>query len=198
MSEYDQIYEPEKKGSVVTGFIGAFLGSLIGAVLWVLVGLLGYVASVVGMVIGFLSSKGYDLFKGRQGAAKVVCLIICAILAVVIGCAGVYLWGLSSDYDDALAQINLPPNADIMTKYEFIQSCFEMEEIRNEFIKDVLVGLFFAALGCVGFIVDAAKKNRQSATTPPAEVDAFANDSSASFPADSSNDQTDNNKPLDL
>ena len=125
-------------------------------------------------------------------------LVKWAALAVVIGCAGIYVWNINSAYDTQFAELTEFEQKFAMSKMEYIMSYVEDEEFRGEFIKDVLVGLFFAALGCVGFIIDAAKKNRQQATTPPAEVDAFANDSSAAFPTDFSNDQTDNNKPLDL
>ena len=47
----------EKKGSVITGFIGALLGAAIGAVAWAAVGMMGYIASIIGFVIAFLADN---------------------------------------------------------------------------------------------------------------------------------------------
>ena len=57
----------ERTGSYVTGFIGALIGAMIGAIVWAFVLYQGYVASLVGLLIGFLADKGYDLLKGKQG-----------------------------------------------------------------------------------------------------------------------------------
>ena len=75
----------EKNGSIVGGIVGALIGAAIGAVLWAVVGMLGYIASIIGFVIAFLASKGYDLCKGRQGKGKVVILIFAVLFGVLLG-----------------------------------------------------------------------------------------------------------------
>lgn len=72
-------------GSYVKGFIGAFIGAMLGSVVWALVLYAGYVASLVGLVIGWLAEKGYTLLKGKQGKGKVAILIIVIILGVLVG-----------------------------------------------------------------------------------------------------------------
>lgn len=62
--------QEEAIGSYGTGAIGAVLGAVLGAVAWAIVLAMGYIASIVGLLIGFLSTKGYDLLKGKQGKAK--------------------------------------------------------------------------------------------------------------------------------
>ena len=110
----------EKKGSVITGFIGALLGAAIGAVAWAAVGMMGYIASIIGFVIAFLADKGYDLFKGRQGTVKMVILIICVVLAVAAGTLGTAVWQIHNEYTE---QINALTDLDkkmyeIMTEAE--------------------------------------------------------------------------------
>ena len=75
----------EDRGNYVTGFLGALLGSAVGSILWAVVLYFGYVASIVGFVIGFLAEKGYNLLKGKQGKGKIAILIIAVILGVLVG-----------------------------------------------------------------------------------------------------------------
>lgn len=75
----------ESEGSYGTGLIGALLGAAIGAVVWALVLNAGYVASLVGLLIGWLAEKGYNLLKGKQSKGKVVILIVAIVLGVVLG-----------------------------------------------------------------------------------------------------------------
>lgn len=175
MSEFDQSYNPfeQKEGSIVLGFVGALLGALIGAVIWAVVGILGYMASIVGVAIGFLSSKGYDLLKGRPGAAKIVSLILCVVIAVAVGTAGMYLWAINGEYDTQFAELSAFEQKFVMTKGEYVQSYIDDPDFMGEVIKDALVGLFFAALGAAGVIIDAGKKKQQPATDGSLPGDAF-------------------------
>lgn len=82
--EYESQRE-ENTGSYGLGLIGALLGAALGAVVWALVLLSGFVASIVGLLIGWLADKGYDLLKGKQGKGKLVILILAVIFGVVAG-----------------------------------------------------------------------------------------------------------------
>ena len=42
-------------------------------------------ASLVGLLIGWLAEKGYTLMKGKQGKGKIVILIFVIILGVLLG-----------------------------------------------------------------------------------------------------------------
>lgn len=75
----------EESGSYLSGAVGAVLGALIGSLAWAVVLLMGYVASIVGLLIGFLSEKGYNLLKGKQGKGKIAILIVSIVLGVVAG-----------------------------------------------------------------------------------------------------------------
>jgi len=84
--EADNQQEKEARtGSYLTGAIGAFLGAALGAVLWAVVLYIGYIASLVGLIIGFLAEKGYDLLKGKQGKGKIVILILAILFGVLAG-----------------------------------------------------------------------------------------------------------------
>lgn len=75
-------------GNYITGALGALAGSLIGAVVWALVLNAGYVASLVGLLIGWLAEKGYTLGKGKRGKGKVWILAIAMLLGVALGTFG--------------------------------------------------------------------------------------------------------------
>ena len=72
-------------GSYWLGLLGAFLGAILGAIVWGVVLYIGYVASLIGLLIGWLSNKGYDLCKGRQGKGKVAILVVAIIFGVLLG-----------------------------------------------------------------------------------------------------------------
>lgn len=75
-------------GNYITGTLGALAGAAIGAVVWALVLNAGYVASLVGLLIGWLAEKGYNLARGRQGRGKVWILILVILLGVALGTFG--------------------------------------------------------------------------------------------------------------
>lgn len=74
-----------RTGSYVQGAVGALLGALLGAAIWAIVLYWGYIASLVGLVIGWLANKGYDLLHGKQGKGKVAILIFAIIIGVLVG-----------------------------------------------------------------------------------------------------------------
>lgn len=85
IEETEQQRREEDTGSYLQGVVGAFLGATLGAVVWALVLTMGYVASLVGLVIGWLAEKGYTLFHGKKGKGKLAILILVVIFGVVLG-----------------------------------------------------------------------------------------------------------------
>lgn len=85
ITESEAAEREERQGSYLTGLIGALLGSLLGGVLWAVVLYFGYIASIVGLAIGWLAEKGYNLLKGKQGKGKIAILIIVIIIGVLLG-----------------------------------------------------------------------------------------------------------------
>lgn len=138
--------------SYLMGAVGALLGALVGAAVWALVLHLGYVASLVGFVIAFLASMGYDLLKGRQGKGKLWILLLSVVAGVLMGTLGAYAWELATmissgelagwDYSEIPVLLKL---------------LFEDSEFVGDAVTDMLLGLLYAALGAWG-IVSKTKK----------------------------------------
>ncbi len=142
----------EAEGSYVLGAVGALLGAVIGAVVWAVVLCLGYVASLVGLLIGWLSEKGYTLLWGKQGKAKIAILIAAVIVGVVVGTAGGYALSfvqlIAEDEASVLTYSDIP----MLMEYTLTDP-----ETQSYVLKDVGMGLLFAALGVFALLRKAGK-----------------------------------------
>ena len=130
-------------GSYATGTFGALGGAAIGAVVWAIVLNMGYVASIIGLLIGWLAEKGYNLFRGKQGKAKVFILIVAIILGVLLGT-------FTADVMTLVSMINggeLPGivYGDILPLIFYM--LVEDAEYAGATMSNILMGLLFAALG---------------------------------------------------
>lgn len=144
----------EDNGSYVQGAVGAFLGAALGGIVWALVLLGGYVASLVGLLIGWLANKGYDLLHGKKTKGKVVILILAIIFGVVLGTMaadGIYLAqaigkGEITDvvYGDIPAIV--------------LGTLIENGEYRNGVLANMGMGLLFAALGVFALLRKAGQE----------------------------------------
>lgn len=120
---YEQSYV-EQKDSLPRGVLGAVLGAIIGAVLWCVVAVVTeYIHSVIGFLIGLLVGFGYDLFKGRQGTARMVVIFVCVILAVVLGTLAAHVWWVHDLYLDEKDFVTTA------TKEELAEAYFTPEEL---------------------------------------------------------------------
>lgn len=153
IEQSQQQRQDEDDGNYVTGTIGALLGMVIGAVVWGFVLAAGYLASLVGLAMGWLSAKGYDLLKGKQGKGKVAILIVCVLLGVVLGTAlgeGISLYS-------AIADGALPG----YTVWDVPGILFAMFTYSSEYRMGVLgnmgLGLLFAGLGVFALVRNTAK-----------------------------------------
>ena len=72
--------QEEDTGSYARGLLGALLGAIVGALVWALVLNLGYIAAIVGCIIGWLAERGYRLLHGKKGKGKIVILILSVLL----------------------------------------------------------------------------------------------------------------------
>lgn len=143
----------EDTGNYITGLLGALAGSALGAIAWAAVLSLGYIASVIGLLIGFLAQKGYDLAHGKQGRGKVVILILAVIFGVLLG-------NLGSDAFTCFTMIQdgeLPGLATGDIPLLIWLMLTEDAEYRGYFVKNVLMGLLFAALGVFALLRQTGK-----------------------------------------
>lgn len=146
--------QQEDTGSYLKGAIGAFVGAALGAVVWAFVLLQGYVASIVGLLIGWLSNKGYDLLHGRKGKGKVAILITSVILGVVIGTFG-------ADVIDLTQMINAGELSGITVgdiPALLWLTLMESAEYRSAVMSNIGMGLLFAALGVYWLVIRAGKE----------------------------------------
>lgn len=153
IAEEAQAQKDSDTGSYVSGLAGALGGSAIGAILWAVVLNLGYVASVVGLVIGVLAEKGYNLLRGKQGKAKVLILILAIIFGVLVGT-------LAADVFTLAGMINngeLPgfTYGDILPLIFMLLA--EDSEYMGATVSNVLMGLLFAALGVFSLLRKTGK-----------------------------------------
>lgn len=144
----EETRKQQDTGSYASGAVGAVLGAILGAIVWALVLHFGYVASVVGLLIGFLAERGYTLLKGKRGKAKPVILGLVVILGVVLG----------TFLADAFTVVELINDGEALgLTYgdipAFLSSLFQMDsEYRVQVFANIGLGLLFAALGVFGIL----------------------------------------------
>jgi len=73
------------KKSVVKGVVGAFLGSLIGALPMIIVCYFNKMHPILGILIGICAKYGYELFKGKVGATKIISVFSFSFIGSVLG-----------------------------------------------------------------------------------------------------------------
>ena len=143
-----------RAGGTLGGILGALIGSAIGAVVWAAIGVMGYIASIVGLLIAFLASKGYDLLGGKPGKVKLVTLIICVLLAVVVGTVGTQVYFIHEVYVEGVAELKswevAKPEMEFIM--EVIPVMWEDSEVAGAVAGDIGMGWLFAALGCFGIL----------------------------------------------
>ncbi len=143
-----------ENGSYFTGFVGALIGAALGSVLWAILYYAGYIASLAGFVIGILAEKGYRIMKGRKGRIKVLILIVCIL-------AGILLGTLAADWFTLFVMLR---DGEIsgLTTGDLLPLLIEMFETDEDLciatVKDVLLGIVFAALGVFALLKKAAKE----------------------------------------
>ena len=154
LADEAQAAKEEDTGSHLTGALGAIGGALIGAVVWAVVLMMGYVASIVGLLIGFLAEKGYNLAKGKQDKGKIAVLVIAIVLGVLVGTV-------------AAAAISLAQMIASGELYEFTYGEIPMlilflmmndVEYMMATVSNCGMGLLFAALGVFGILRKAKKE----------------------------------------
>ncbi len=131
-------------GSYATGVLGAFLGAIVGAIPWAVVQYNGYILSILGLLIGWCSKKGYELLHGKSGRGKPAIIILAAILGVVIGCLG----------SDLLTVMVMISNNEIrgatMADIPLIFSnLFQDGDYVGALVRNLLMGGVFALIGMI-------------------------------------------------
>ena len=150
----EQEQKDSDTGSYIQGLIGALLGALLGAIVWAIVLSMGYVASLVGLLIGWLADKGYSLMHGKQGKGKIAILIVAIIFGVLLG----------TIIPDVVTLVQMIGNNELIgATYAdipsiLVQTFSEVPEYRTGVLYNVGIGLLFAALGVIALLAKAKKE----------------------------------------
>lgn len=143
----------EATGSYGLGLVGSLLGAALGAVAWAVVLNLGYVASIVGLLIGWLAEKGYNLLHGKQGKAKVAILIAAILFGVLFGTLladGITLTGMILGGElPGFTLMDIPGLITMLLAQD--------AEYRGAMLSNILTGLLFAGLGVFALLRKAGK-----------------------------------------
>lgn len=143
----------EDTGSYGLGLLGALGGSALGAILWAVVLNLGYVASLVGLIIGWLAEKGYNLLHGKQGKAKVAILIVAIVFGVLLGTLTADVFTIIGMMHDG--ELYGFTYGDVLPLLFFLLS--ENADYRGAVVSNVLMGLLFAGLGVFALLRKTGK-----------------------------------------
>lgn len=150
--EYDRTQE-EDTGSYGGGFVGALLGGVLGGVVWGIVLLLGYVASIVGLLIAWLADKGYTLCRGKRGKGKVAILIVAILVGLLVGTFGADAFMLAQMISAGEIPGAVYGDIPFMFLLLFTDSAYVTATLGN-----LALGVLFAGLGVWAFLRKANKE----------------------------------------
>lgn len=136
------------------GFIGAVLGAVVGAVIWAVIFMRGYVTALGGLLIVFCARKGYDLFRGKKGKPAVFILALVTLLGVALGT----LLGYTGEIAMLIMQGEFR-GLELRDTFSMLQFLFTQPDFVSEFTKNLVLGMFYAVIGCVFIFRDLWKSN---------------------------------------
>lgn len=159
-SFYSNLPADENKEKVFLGTIGAILGALAGALLIALLDKIGFVASISGVVMAYLSLFLYAKFAGILSKKGI---IICVVIMVIT----VFLteWTLYSIavYKELSKYSNDYYFLDIFLQFYIFLS---EPEILRSFLVNILMLYGFTALGAVPKIKEFSKRKPEDVSKP--------------------------------
>jgi FtsH-binding integral membrane protein len=149
--------------NVLAGIVGAFLFSLAGGIIWFLLYQVGILAAFSGLIGVVCAIKGYAIFGKRESTKGIIISTVIAFIVLVLA------WYLCLSYDvyDAYQLWYEEGHVDFtLTFFESVRAVpyfFEDKEILIPYLKDLGIGLLFAALGVVYYLSRREKKMKKQA-----------------------------------
>jgi len=127
--------------NVVLGTVGALLGALVGAALIAILAKIGYVASISGVVMAYLSLFLYTKFAGKLSVKGIIISIVIMVITVFVTEWLVYsiaFYKELKEYGYTLGDI-----------VKGLPDLLDLADAKGGFVKDVLMVYAFTALGAV-------------------------------------------------
>ena len=143
--------KPQKPENVITGMIGAIAGALLGGVSIILLDQLGFVASISGFLIAFLSLKGYEWLGGRLTKKGIVASIVLCVLVPLLA----YFMSIAFYWTKDV------PYPTLGEAFSWVLASATYVEFWQEIGLSLLMLYGFTALGAYSTISAAFKKNKK-------------------------------------
>ena len=134
----------------VMGLIGALCGALLGGASIILIGQIGYISAISGIILAFCTLKGYALL-GKGMSAKGI--VVCALLMLITPFAADYL-SLAITLHKELSFYGATFQDSLMLLPDVLKS----EEVKSEYLLNLVKLYLFVALGGVGILKNIFKK----------------------------------------
>ena len=164
--------EFQKPENIALGFVGALIGALAGGLAIMLFGKMGYITSVGGLLLAFLTVFLYRKFAGgTMGKIGVIISLILVIITPYLAYRAGFAWDIAADRDPNLTLGLAFMGVDhtfgaVFAKFHYL---VEVTESNGDIIKDLIMLYLFTALGAVGTLVEAMKGNKKKAKAPVEE-----------------------------
>lgn len=166
------IPEFQKPENVALGFVGALIGALAGGLVIMLFGKMGYITSLGGLLLAFLTVFLYKKFAGGSiGKVGVIISLALVIITPYLAYRAGFAWEIAADRDPNLTMGLAFMGVDhtfgaIFAKFHYL---VEITESNGDVIKDLLMLYLFTALGAVGTLVESLKGGKKKAKAPAEE-----------------------------
>ena len=159
----------EKKENVVAGIVGAFLFSLAGAVVWVLLDLVGFYAAISGLVGVVCAIQGYKIFAGVLSKKGVIIASVIALLVLVLAWYGCFVKDLHDAYKGWYENGDVDYMPTYFQCFGIGYNFFSEPEIAKSYFLSLGMGLVFAVIGGLRYIINAFKSagNESGANAVP-------------------------------
>lgn len=158
--------QENKRGSYITGLIGALLGGILSAFIFAgAILLTDSVRYFFGIIFGIFVVKGYDILGGKRGTLRAILCLIIVIAAIFVGVFGYYVWDLHQAYQDEAYIQALMDETEFM-RYTFTENEEYLKLFKPEFTKILIITYIVGLLGYIGSIVDTKKNETSDDRTP--------------------------------
>jgi len=148
----------DKEENVLFGTLGALLGALAGALIIVLLDKVGFVASISGVVMAFLSLFLYTKFAGKLSKKGVVICVVIMIVTVFLTEYLLYTYAVYKEWKVYGVSFG-----------EVFKSLFDILkefDLMGHFTRNILMLYAFTALGAIPKIRDISKLETQEIVKP--------------------------------